>query len=68
MKRTNKQPTRLTRDLLIEMIEEVMREAALCHDAATGEFAACETGAIYSLSHRAARQNKLDADLVGRGT
>ena len=45
-----------------------MNEAALCHDSATGEFAACKTGAIYSLSHRAARQNNLDADLVGRGT
>jgi len=58
---------KLTKVMLIELIEEVLAEAALCHDPATGHFDDCKTGAIYSLSHRASRQGGLDKKLVGRG-
>ena len=57
----------LTKELLVEMIEEVLDEVALCRNPQTGHFDDCKTGAIYSLSHRAARENGLDPKLVGRG-
>jgi len=57
----------MTPDMLIELIKEVMNEAALCHDPNTGHFDDCESGNVYSLSHRAARDNSIDKRFIGRG-
>ena len=57
----------LTPDMLIEMIQEVIAEASLCHDPKTGFFDDCDSGNVYSLSHRAAKDNNIDSEFVGRG-
>jgi len=58
---------KLTKDLLEEMIIEVMNEVALCRNKETGHFDDCDDGNVYSLSHDGARRAGVDKDLVGRG-
>jgi len=61
----------ITASELLEMVEDeldkYLLEVSLCHSPSTGHFSACNPKAVYSLSHRAARQNKIDQEFVGRG-
>ena len=57
----------LTKEKLVEMVREVIKEAALCHDPTDGHFTDCDSGAVYSLSHKAASKNNIDKKYVGRG-
>jgi len=59
--------TKLTKELLEEMIIEVMNEVALCRNKDTGHFDDCDDGNVYSLSHDGARRAGVDKELVGRG-
>ena len=46
----------------------VLKEVATCHNKRTGYFDDCEPGAVYSLTDKGARDNKIDKKYVQRGT
>ena len=56
-----------TKEMLVEMIREVIVEVGLCHSPDDGTFTDCDPGSVYSLSHKAASANKVDKKYVGRG-
>ena len=62
---------KITATDLLEMVEEeldkYLLEVALCHSPSTGHFTDCNPKAVYSLSHRAAKNNNIDREFVGRG-
>ena len=54
--------------LILEELESYISEVALCHDPKTGHFDSCDSGNVYSLSARGAKDNKIDGKYVQRGT
>ena len=54
--------------LILEELESYLSEVALCHDPKTGHFDSCDSGNVYSLSAKGAKDNKIDGKYVQRGT
>ena len=57
----------LTKEVLQRLVREVLEEAGLCHSPDDGTFTDCDSGSIYSLSHKAASANNINKKFVGRG-
>jgi hypothetical protein len=56
-----------TKEMLVSLVRQVIKEADLCHSADDGTFTDCDSGAVYSLSHKAAAANNIYKEFVGRG-
>ena len=64
MKITKQKLKLIIREETVKALEEV----ATCHNKKTGHFDDCESGAVYSLTDKGARENNIDKKYVQRGT
>ena len=58
---------KITKKVLIELIEDELSEVGLYHSPKTGRWTKRETGAVKSLTKKGAKSAGVSDDLVGRG-